>query len=181
MLTPMQRERVQTLLRRLMGLGLLAVSLVFLTVGAWYRWSGPALEVGLSFVTGPAKGTRVEPWRSSRQKGEMLSFVVGDRRVSYYSSRPGYRQLVAAAQTGAPITVGYGPVGLPFGLRAHATKLYTISVGGQTIRSYADEIAEDQGGSLSSLVLGGVLLAVALVLLWPRPVRLGLRGGAAAP
>lgn len=144
---------------------MLAVSLVFLSMGAWYRSFGITPEAGLRFVTGPATEARVEPWHSSRQKGELLSFLVGDRRVAYGSGQPGYRPLLAAAQAGATVTVGYGPVSQPFGLRAHAIEVYTISVGSQPIRTYADKIAEEKRGSVSSILFGGAMLAMAIFLL----------------
>lgn len=143
-----------------------------MTIGAWYHWFGLLSEGELRTVTGPATDVHVEVTRSSRQQGELLRFRVGDRRFAYASGRPGYRDLLAATQAGTPITVAYGPVGLPFGLRAHAVDAYAIAIADRTIRSYADEIADERRGSLSAMASGGVLLALAFVVLgWRRAVR----------
>jgi hypothetical protein len=161
----MQAERKQPRLRRLAGLALLATGLFFVTVGAWYRWFGIAPEAELRFVTGPATDIRVEVTRSSRQEGELLSFRVGERRIAYARGQQGYQQLMAAAKAGEPITVGYGPVGLPFGLRAQAAEVYAISIANQPIRRYGDKVADERSGSMSAMVFGSALLALALFLL----------------
>lgn len=161
----MQRERTQAVLGRLAGFGLLAAGLLFVTMAAWSRWFGMASEAELRLVTGPATDVQVEVTRSSRQKGELLWFRVGERRFGYASGRPGYRDLVAATKTGTPVTVAYGPVKLPFGLRAHAVDVYAIAIASRPIRTYADTIADERNGSTSALVFGGALLALAFFLL----------------
>jgi hypothetical protein len=158
-------RRMPLLLRRLAGLGLLLVGLFFVTVGAWYRWFGIAPEAELRFVTGPATDVRVEVTRSARQEGELLSFGVAERRFTYARGQQGYHQLLAAVQAGESITVGYGPTGLPFGLRARAVDLYTISIAHQPLRRYGDKLADERSGSTSAMVFGSALLALAFFLL----------------
>ncbi len=158
----MQREHAPALFRRVLGLALLALGLLFLSTGVWVRWFGLVPEAGLTFVTGPAREAQVE---RGHRTGAHLSFFVREQRVAYNSSLIGYRQLAAAAQAGATITVGYGPVRLPFGLRAHATTLYTISIGSRAIRTYADHVAEEQDASMSAIVFGSALLLTAFFLL----------------
>jgi hypothetical protein len=161
----MRAERRHPLFRRLAGFALLATGLLFATVGAWCRWFGIASEAELRFITGSATDVRVEVTRSSRQEGELLSFRVGEQRFTYASGQQGYHQLVAAAKAGESITVGYGPVGLPFGLRAQAVDVYAISIANQPIRRYGDKVADERSGSMSAMVFGGALLALALFLL----------------
>ena len=90
---------------------------------------------------------------------------MGERRFTYARGQQGYHQLVAAAKAGEPITVAYGPVGLPFGLRAQAVDVYAISIASQPIRRYGDKLADERSGSMSAMALGSALLALALVLL----------------
>jgi hypothetical protein len=164
----MRRKPDSPVLRRLAGLGLLAVGLVFLAVGAWHRWSGITPESELRFVNGPATEVHVEPRRTGRQKSELLSFRVEGQSFTYPSARHGYSQLLAAARTGVPITVAYAPADGVFGPRSNAVEAYAVSLADQPIRTYADQVADEQRGSMSAIVLGGGLLALAFFVLGRR-------------
>lgn len=164
----MRRKPASPFLRRLAGLGLLAVGLVFLAVGAWHRWSGITPESSLRVVSGPATDVRVEAKRTGRQKSDVLSFRVEGQRFTYPSARQGYAQLLVAARTGAPITVAYAPSDGVFGPRPNAVEAYAISLADQPIRTYADKLADEQRGSMSAIVFGGGLLALAFFVLGRR-------------
>lgn len=137
-------------------LALFAVGLFFLAAGEFARRYGTTPESALTVVTGPA----TDATRSSYRGTEYLRFTVAGQTVDYSSDLRGYARLLDAIAHGEPLTIGVSTRRETLIPRSGWVPLYTLAIGGETLRSYHETVTTGYRSSNAPFLLAAVLLGL---------------------